>query len=122
MRNKLLSENWHRKSKYFRFITRYLADNYQFNYMTTYLNHPEIPRAANSETVISVWRQMEAVRCGFKSNKGRQDHLNPTLRDRELSRQDNLLPQGYLLEVLAFVRGYVWIILGRFLIPTDLSI
>jgi len=75
MRNKLLAENWHRKSKNFRFITKYLADNYQFNYMTTYLNHPEIPRSGNSETVISVWRQMEAVRYGFKSNKGRQDHL-----------------------------------------------
>jgi hypothetical protein len=74
-RNALLQENWKIKSPYFDYALRYLANNYHFNYMTTYLEHPQIPRSGNSETVISIWRQMEAARYGFKSNKGRQDHL-----------------------------------------------
>jgi hypothetical protein len=74
-RNALLQENWKTKSPYFDYALRYLANNYHFNYMTTYLEHPQIPKSGNSETVISVWRQMEAARYGFKSSKGRQDHL-----------------------------------------------
>lgn len=74
-RDKLIVENWHKKDKYFGYVIKYLASNYQFNYMTTYLDNPPLARAGNSETVISIWRQMEAVRYGFKSNKGRQDHL-----------------------------------------------
>jgi len=74
-RNALLQENWRTKSPYFDYALRYMANDYHFNYMTTYLEHPEIPKSGNSETVISIWRQMEAARYGFKSNKGRQDHL-----------------------------------------------
>lgn len=74
-RNQLIAEGWKESNKYFSNVMRYLSDSYQFNYMTTYLEHPEIPRAGNFETIVSVWRQMEAPRYGFKSNKGRQDHL-----------------------------------------------
>jgi len=74
-RNKLIEENWPKKDKHFGYVMRYLANEYHFNYMTTYLEHPNVPRAGNSETVVSIWRQMEAARYGFKSNKGRQDHL-----------------------------------------------
>jgi transposase len=74
-RNKLIEENWRKKDRHFGYVMKYLASDYQFNYMTTYLEHPEVPRAGNSETIVSIWRQMEAPRYGFKSNKGRQDHL-----------------------------------------------
>jgi len=43
--------------------------------MVTYLDHPEVPRCGHSETLINVWRQLEAVRRGFKSAQGRLDHL-----------------------------------------------
>lgn len=43
--------------------------------MITFLDHPEIPKSGNSENVIRVWRQMEKVRYGFKSHKGKLDHL-----------------------------------------------
>jgi len=47
----------------------------KFEYMVTYLKHPEVPRCGQSETLINVWRQMESVRRGFKSHQGGLDHL-----------------------------------------------
>jgi hypothetical protein len=48
---------------------------HNFEYMVTYLEHPEVPRCGQSETLINVWRQMESVRTGFKSHQGRLNHL-----------------------------------------------
>lgn len=47
----------------------------KFDRIVTYLEHPEVPRCGQSEPLINVWRQMEAVRRGFKSPQGRLDHL-----------------------------------------------
>ena len=47
----------------------------KFEHMVTYLEHLEVPRRGHSETLINTWRQMETVRRGFRSPKGRSDHL-----------------------------------------------
>jgi len=73
-RDTLIQENRHLKNKYFANIIKFL-NTPSFKYMTTFLNHPEIPKSGNSENVIEAWRQMEKVRYGFKSDKGRFDHL-----------------------------------------------
>ena len=65
-RDELTGENWHLKNKHFANIIKFLNTSY-FRYMTTFLDHPEIPRSGNSENVIRTWRQMEKVRYGFKS-------------------------------------------------------
>jgi hypothetical protein len=73
-RDALTAENWQIKNRHFGNIIKFLNTPY-FKYMTTFLDHPEIPRSGNSENVIRTWRQMEKVRYGFKSDKGRLDHL-----------------------------------------------
>lgn len=73
-RDELTKENWQVKNQHFANIIKFLNTPY-FKYMTTFLDHPEIPRSGNSENVIRIWRQMEKVRYGFKSDKGRIDHL-----------------------------------------------
>ena len=73
-RDELTAENWQVKNQHFANIIKFLNTSY-FKYMTTFLDHPEIPRSGNSENVIRTWRQMEKVRYGFKSDKGRIDHL-----------------------------------------------
>jgi len=73
-RDELTGENWHLKNRHFANIIKFLNTSY-FKYMTTFLDHPEIPRSGNSENVIRTWRQMEKVRYGFKSDKGRINHL-----------------------------------------------
>jgi len=73
-RDELTAENWQAKNQHFANIIKFLNIPY-FKYMTTFLDHPEIPRSGNSENVIRTWRQMEKVRYGFKSDKGRIDHL-----------------------------------------------
>ena len=73
-RDELTVENWHLKNKHFANIIKFLNTPY-FKYMTTFLDYPQIPRSGNSENVIRTWRQMEKVRYGFKSDKGRIDHL-----------------------------------------------
>jgi hypothetical protein len=73
-RDALTAENWQIKNRHFANIIKFLNTPY-FKYMTTFLDHPEIPRSGNSENVIRTWRQMEKVRYGFKSDKGRLDHL-----------------------------------------------
>jgi len=74
-RDELLSENWHLKTKHFVNIMKFLNSSYYFKYMAAYLSHPQIPKTTNSENIIQAWRQMEKVRYGFKSDKGRLDHL-----------------------------------------------
>lgn len=49
-------------------------NSWRFEYMITYLSHPKIPRAGNSENCIRLWRQMEKVRYGM-TTQGRKDHL-----------------------------------------------
>lgn len=73
-RDELVKENWHLKNQHFENIIKFLNTHY-FKYMTTFLDHPEIPKSGNSENIIRTWRQMEKVRYGFKSDKGRIDHL-----------------------------------------------
>lgn len=73
-RDELTKENWQIKNRHFANIIKFLNTSY-FKYMTTFLDHPEIPRSGNSENIIRTWRQMEKVRYGFKSDKGRVDHL-----------------------------------------------
>lgn len=73
-RDELMNEGWYLKTQHFANIRKFLSKSY-FKYMTTYLDYPEIPRSGNSENVVRTWRQMEKVRYGFKSNKGRLDHL-----------------------------------------------
>ena len=46
-----------------------------FENMVMYLDKHEVPRCGNIETLIRSWRQMEKVRYGFASEKGRQNHL-----------------------------------------------
>jgi len=72
-KDELLEENWHLKTKHFANIVKSLSFPY-FN-MTTYLDHPQIPKSGNSENIIRTWRQMEKVRYGFKTEKGRLDYL-----------------------------------------------
>jgi len=73
-RDSLHSETWWQHSWHLRQVMKFLA-SWKFKYMITYLDHPEIPRTGNSEELIRIWRQMEKVRYGFKTEKGRQDHL-----------------------------------------------
>lgn len=73
-RASLIEEDWHLKNEHFKNIIEFLS-SVNFKYMTTFLDHPEIPKSGNSENVIRVWRQMEKVRYGFKTHKGRLDHL-----------------------------------------------
>ena len=73
-RDALTKENWYFKNKHFANIIKFLNTPY-FRYMTTFLDHPEILKSGNSENVIRTWRQMEKVRYGFKTERGRQNHL-----------------------------------------------
>ena len=47
----------------------------KFDLMLTYFKDPKVPRSGQSETIINVWRQMGAVRRGFKTAPGRLNHL-----------------------------------------------
>jgi len=73
-RDELLKEGWQFKSQHFAKIIKFLSSPY-FKYMVTYLNYPQIPKSGNSENIIRTWRQMEKVRYGFKTEKGRLNHL-----------------------------------------------
>jgi hypothetical protein len=46
-----------------------------FEYMITGLKYKSIPRSGNLETPIKTWRLMEKIRYGFKTERGRQNHL-----------------------------------------------
>jgi len=49
--------------------------SYKFEYMITYMDDKRIPRSGNIENLIAIWRQMERVRRGFKTERGKQNHL-----------------------------------------------
>jgi hypothetical protein len=73
-RDALAQQDWWRSSWHLNKCMEFLLSE-KFDRMVTYLGHPEVPRCGQSETLINVWRQMEAVRRGFKSPQGRLDHL-----------------------------------------------
>ncbi len=73
-RDALAQETWWRPSWHLSKCMEFLMGA-KFDRMVTYLAHPEVPRCGHSETLINVWRQMEAVRRGFKSAQSRLDHL-----------------------------------------------
>lgn len=72
-RDELASQSWWQSSWHLSQIMKFLM-SYKFEYMITYLKHPDIPRAGN-ENMVRTWRQMEKVRYGFKTEQGRQNHL-----------------------------------------------
>lgn len=72
-RNSLAEETWWRDSSHFVKIMNFLM-SWKFEFMITYLQYPKVPRTGN-ENIIRIWRQMEKVRYGFKTEKGRQNHL-----------------------------------------------
>jgi hypothetical protein len=47
----------------------------KFEYMIAYMDDKRIPRSGNIENLIAIWRQMGKVRRGFKTEKGKQNHL-----------------------------------------------
>jgi hypothetical protein len=73
-RDALAQEGWWRPSWHLSQCVAFLLSD-KFEQMVTYLEHPEVPRCGQSETLINVWRQMEAVRRGFKTPQGQLDHL-----------------------------------------------
>jgi len=73
-RDELCSNPVLKQNQHFDNIFKFLFTHY-FEYMVNFLDHPQVPRSGNSENVIRVWRQMEKVRYGFKTAKGRLDHL-----------------------------------------------
>jgi len=73
-RNILFNETWWRNSWHLTQAMRFLMRP-DFDYMVTYLDNPGIPRCGNLETLIRSWRQLEKIRYGFASEKGRQNHL-----------------------------------------------
>lgn len=74
LRDELFKQTFWRNSYHLTKVIEFLMSP-KFEYMITYLEHPNIPRAGNSETLIRTWRQMEKVRYGFKTIKGQMDHL-----------------------------------------------
>lgn len=73
-RNKLHQEKWQDKSIHFKSIMDLLMSP-NFDYMVTFLKDFRVSRSGNSESLIRLYRQWEKVRFGFRSDKGRLDHL-----------------------------------------------
>ena len=73
-RDTLSQEHWWRDSWHLQKCVEFLMSP-KFDLMLTYLENPQVPRCGQSETLINVWRQVEAVRRGFKSSQGRPNHL-----------------------------------------------
>lgn len=73
-RDALAAEAWWQSSWHLTQVMKFLTSR-RFPAMITYLDHPEVPRCGQSETLISVWRQMEAAHRGFKAPEGRLTHL-----------------------------------------------
>ena len=73
-RDKLCNETWWRDSWHFTKVVQFLMRP-DFENMVLYLVNHRVPRCGNIETLIRSWRQMEKVRYGFFSEKGRQNHL-----------------------------------------------
>ncbi len=68
-------EAWWRPSWHLSQCVDFLLSD-KFEQLVTYLEPPEVPRGGQSETLINVWRQIAAVRRGFKTPQGQLDHLN----------------------------------------------
>lgn len=62
------------KSTHFKSIMNLLISP-NFDYMVTFLKDFRVPRSGNSESLIRLYRQWEKIRFGFRSDKGRLDHL-----------------------------------------------
>lgn len=73
-RNALAQEHWWKDSWHLQKCMDFLMSP-KFHLMVTYLEDPQILRSGHSETLINVWRQIEAVRRGFKTTQGRLNHL-----------------------------------------------
>lgn len=73
-RDDLSGQTWWQRSWHLRKVMKFLMSP-KFDYMVTYLADNPIPRSGNIENIIAIWRQMEKVRRGFKTEKGRQNHL-----------------------------------------------
>ena len=73
-RDVLAKENWWQDCWHLQKCIDFLMSS-KFDLMLTYLGDPRVPRSGQSETLINVWRQMEGVRRGFKTHKGRLNHL-----------------------------------------------
>lgn len=73
-RDSISQEQWWKGSNHLAKAMKFLMDH-RFEYMVTYLSHPDIPRCGNIENMIREWRIAEKVRFGFKTEKGRQNHL-----------------------------------------------
>lgn len=73
-RDSLSKEKWWQDSWHLSKIMQFLMSS-KFEYMITYLGDRQVPRSGNMENLIAIWRQMEKVRRGFKTEQGRQNHL-----------------------------------------------
>lgn len=73
-RDKLLQDYRHIDNIHFKRILKFFKEP-NFNYMTSFLVHPEVLCSGNSEVLIRSWRQMEKVRYGFKTKEGCLNHL-----------------------------------------------
>ena len=73
-RDALAKENWWRDCWHLHKCVNFLMSS-KFHLMPTYLEDPRAPRSGHSETLINVWRQMEAFRRGFKTPQGCLNHL-----------------------------------------------
>jgi len=73
-REGLFKEKWWQDSWHLKKIMEFLMSS-KFEYMITYMDDRRIPRSGNIENLIAIWRQMEKVRRGFKTEKGKQNHL-----------------------------------------------
>lgn len=72
-RHMLSKQTYWQDSYHLKQIMKFIY-SWRFPFMITYLSHPNIPRAGNSESCIRLWRQMEKVRYGM-TTQGRKDHL-----------------------------------------------
>ena len=75
-RDELYEQTWWRSSRHLTKVMQLLMSP-KFSYILTYLDYQEIPRTGNSETLIRTWKQIERVRYGFRTQKGKQNHLKP---------------------------------------------
>jgi transposase len=73
-RDALFQEGWWQNSWHLSQAMKFLMSD-KFEYMITYLGDSRVPRSGNLENLNSVWRQIESARFGFKTDKGRLDHL-----------------------------------------------
>ena len=73
-RDALYQETWWRNSWHLSQAIKFLMSP-KFDYMVTYLGETGIPRSGSLENLNSIWRQIESARFGFRTDKGRLDHL-----------------------------------------------